>query len=77
MFIMININNLIKKFGKKIKIERIKRDWSQEKLSEVADLHPSTISSIETSKYLPGIDTAAKLANAFGLTMDQLMDFNF
>lgn len=73
---MIDIEHLSKNFADKVLLERTKRRWSQEKLAEYADLHRTTISSIENQKFFITIDNAAKIANAFEMTMGELFDFN-
>lgn len=73
----IDIENLAENFANKLRIERAKRRWTQEKLAELADLHRTTISAIECGKFFPTIDNAARIANAFNLTIDELFDFNF
>ncbi len=41
---------LLKKFGKNVKIQRIKRDLTQEKLAEIMDVSQNYIASIECGK---------------------------
>ena len=74
---MINLDKLPKEFGKKIKIERIKRDISQERLAEMADLHRTTLGGIEHGKNMPTLETIAKLANALELSLSEIVNFNF
>ena len=69
---MININELPKKFGKQVKIERIKQDISQEKLAELADLHRTTLGIIEKGKAFPTLDSIAKIANALNIKLSEL-----
>ncbi len=73
----IDLDNLSKKFGKKIKIERIKRDISQEKLAELANIHRTTLGQIENGKNSPTLDTVARIANALNITLLELLDLNF
>ncbi len=73
----IDIEHLGENFAKKLRIERAKRKLSQEKLAELADLHRTTISAIEREKFYPTIDNVAKIANALGLSISELFDFNF
>ena len=42
-----NKNELLKKFGKNVKIERIKKDLTQEMLAEIMDVSQNYIASIE------------------------------
>lgn len=73
---MANIDKslLNKKLGIKIKFERIKRELSQEQLSELADLNPNTIGRIERNEISPTIITVEKIANALGMTFIELID---
>lgn len=43
-------DNLLRKLGKQIKVERTKKDLTQEKLAELAKLTMLTIGSIENGK---------------------------
>ncbi len=52
-------------------------DISQEKLAELAGLNRTTISAIERCKMSPTLDTVGSLANAFGLTIEEMFNFNF
>jgi len=64
----------IKKFGMKVKLERIKQSLSQEKLAELADLNKNSIGSIERGETSPSIDTVNAIANAFGISICELVD---
>ncbi len=74
---MIDIESLPVSFSKKLQIERVKHNFSQEKLAELSGLHRTTISAIERCKLSPSIDTVAKIANAFDLTFAEIFDLNF
>lgn len=62
------------KLAIKIKLERTKRGWSQEKLAEIAKLSTTYINSIEHSTNSPTIDTLVKIASAFGIEVVDLID---
>lgn len=52
---------------------RVKKGWSQETLSELAGVPRSTISSLETNKYVcEDLPTAHSIAQALGCSMDDL-----
>ena len=68
-----NLGNLSKNFGKRIKIERIKQEISQEELAELAGLHRTTLGSIENGKTSPTLDSIARIANALKLTISELL----
>ncbi|MBN1224160.1 MAG: helix-turn-helix transcriptional regulator [Candidatus Aminicenantes bacterium] len=61
--------------GTRIRELRKARGWSQEKLGEMADLHPTYIGGIERGERNVALENLANLAAAFGLTLSQLFDF--
>jgi transcriptional regulator with XRE-family HTH domain len=63
------------KFGKRIKFERIKLDWSQEILAEKANISRSTITSVERNTSSPTLDVVEKLAKALGYEPHELLIF--
>lgn len=67
------INN---KICLKIKMERTKRRWSQEQLSELADLSTNSIGAIERAVSSPTVYTLAKIANAYNMTVSELTDIS-
>jgi transcriptional regulator with XRE-family HTH domain len=73
---MINLDLLSKKFGKKVKIERIKQDISQEELAEASGLHRTTLGAIENGKNSPTLDSMARIANALNLTLMEIVELN-
>ena len=74
---MTDSNILYKKFGKKVKIERIKKEFSQEKLAELSNIHRTTIGYIENGKARPSLWVVAQIANALNLTLSEMVDLNF
>ena len=79
MIIMMNkrIKNISKNIGKRVKIERIKQDISQERLAELSDLHRSTLGLIENGKISPTLDSIAKIAGALGVSLSEIVEFDF
>ena len=59
--------------GKRIKIERIKADLTQEKLAEMSGVSPAHMSNIETGTTRVSLTTMVAIANALGVNMDDLM----
>ena len=59
--------------GKRIKIERIKADLTQERLSQKAGVSPAYMSNIETGSTRVSLTTMVAIANALGVIMDDLM----
>jgi transcriptional regulator with XRE-family HTH domain len=61
--------------GRRIRELRKSRGWSQEKLGELADLHPTYIGGIERGERNVALENLSQLAAAFGLTLSQLFDY--
>ncbi|PVY37133.1 helix-turn-helix transcriptional regulator [Pontibacter virosus] len=55
-----------------IKVERAKKDMTQEQLAEALCVSRQTINAIEKNKYLPSTLLALKMSNLFGLTVNEL-----
>ncbi|MBP3821521.1 helix-turn-helix transcriptional regulator [bacterium] len=66
--------NINEKIGTKIRLERVKRKWSQEKLAELADINKNSVSSIERAEWSASIETIAKIAEAFGMELPDLVN---
>jgi len=66
-----NINKIV---GKKIKLERIKRDLSQEQLADLSNISKNFVGAIERAEWSPTIETLAKIANAFEISLPELID---
>ena len=60
--------------GKKIKIERIKKDFSQEKLAEKVGVSTRTISLIECGLQHPKFFLVAKIAEILNFDINILLD---
>ena len=74
---MTNLNAQINiKVGTKVKLERTKRNISQEKLAELAGISKNFVGAIERGESSPTVDTLAKIADAFGLTFSELTDIS-
>lgn len=57
-------------------IRRLRREqkWSQEKLAEIAGLHPNYIGGIERGERNVAIDNIEKISKAFGLKVRDLFE---
>jgi transcriptional regulator with XRE-family HTH domain len=64
-----------KKFGKKVKILRIEKGWSQEKLALSADLDRTYIPSIEKGERNVSITVIEKIAKALQIEIHNLLNF--
>ena len=62
-----------KSIGKRIKINRINADLTQEKLSELIDISPTHLSNIETGTTRVSLTTLVSIANALSVTADDLL----
>ena len=62
-----------KKFGKKVKLLRVEKGWSQEKLALTADLDRTYIPSIEAGRRNVSIVVIEKIANALNVEIIELL----
>ncbi len=68
--------SLSKKFGMRVRFERMKRDWSQEQLADLAGIGRTTITSIERNISSPTLDIVEKISKALEYEPYQLLKFN-
>lgn len=59
--------------AERIRLYREQRGWTQKELSERAQLPQSRVSELESGKQWTTAANILKLAQAFGITMEQLM----
>ena len=64
-----------KKFGAKVKLLRLEKSWSQEKLALTADLDRTYIPSIEAGKRNVSITVIEKIAMALDVEIFELLIF--
>ena len=69
---MSNISTLARKFATRVRFERIKRKYSQEKLAELTNISRNSISLIETGKINPTILKVIDIANVLGVELSVL-----
>ena len=62
--------------GDKIKRIRYKYNISQEELAETLEINRNYLSRIENNKSLPSADILVKLALAYNISVDNLLDLN-
>ena len=62
-----------KAIGKRIKIARIKADFTQERLAEAVEISPPHMSTIETGTTRVSLSAIVNLANALSVTVDDLL----
>ncbi len=66
---------ILKKFGRNVKIERIKKDLSQDNLAEIMDVSPNYITRIETGRQNMSLAKIGELAAALNVDMEDLLKF--
>ncbi len=71
----IKIDEIDKKIGMNIRLERTKRSISQEGLADLAGVARSTMGVIERGEKSPSIQTIAKVANALNIDIYKLFIF--
>lgn len=71
-----NKNELLKKFGKNVKIERIKKDLTQEQLAEILDVSQNYIACVETGKQNMSLWKILELAQALNTNIENLIKFS-
>ena len=51
---------------------RAERDWSQKDLAERLEVSRQSVNAIETGKYDPSLPLAFRIADVFGLPIEQI-----
>ena len=72
---VIKIDEIDKKVGLNIRLERVKRGISQEILADMAGIARSTMGIIVRGEQSPSLQTVAKVANALQIDMYKLFLF--
>ncbi len=72
----IKVTKITKLFGKKVKIERVKKDLSQDDLAELSGISRPTIGAIERGENAPSIETAANIARGLGIDLYKMFIFD-
>jgi putative transcriptional regulator len=57
-----------------IKVERAKKDLTQQDLAERVQVSRQTINSIEAGKYVPSTVLALKIARVFDVTLESIFE---
>lgn len=66
---------LLKRFGKNVKIERIKKDLTQEQLAERMNVSQNYIACIETGKQNMSLGKILELSQHLGSNIEDLLTF--
>ncbi|MBQ3819388.1 helix-turn-helix transcriptional regulator [bacterium] len=67
-------DKLLKVFGFNLKVERMKRGWTQAQFAEMLNVHEKHVCKIETGKQNITLKTLAKISNVLGSTESSLLD---
>ena len=67
---------LLKKFGKNVKIERIKKDLTQEQLAEIMNVSQNYIANIERGKANMSLAKIYELSNFLNVNIEKLLIFS-
>ena len=66
---------LLKRFGRNVKIERIKKDLTQEQLAERMNVSQNYIACIETGKQNMSLGKILELSQHLGSNIEDLLTF--
>jgi len=70
-------HKVLKRLGKNVRSIRLKRKWTQEKLAEMAGMHPVYVSYIEKGTRNPSISKIIQLAIALKCTPVEIFNHIF
>ena len=56
----------------RLKVLRAERDWSQQDLADRLDVSRQSVNAIETGKYDPSLPLAFRIAELFGLAIEDV-----
>jgi transcriptional regulator with XRE-family HTH domain len=65
------MEDLLRCLGRRIRELRVERGWSQEKFSEICDVHRTWMGQIERGKNI-SVNTLANIADGLGVTLSTL-----
>jgi putative transcriptional regulator len=56
----------------RLRVLRAEREWSQQQLAEALEVSRQSVNAIETGKYDPSLPLAFRIADVFGLTIEDI-----
>jgi putative transcriptional regulator len=56
----------------RLKVLRAERDWSQQELADALGVSRQSVNAIETGKYDPSLPLAFRIADVFGLRIEDI-----
>ena len=57
-----------------LRVLRAERNWSQQDLAERLEVSRQSVNAIETGKYDPSLPLAFRIADNFGLSVEEVFD---
>lgn len=69
-----NETDIARSCADRIRREREARGWRQQDLADITGIARPNIARLESGKRMPKISTLQKIAEAFGLRMEEMMD---
>ncbi len=70
----LDATTLTRDIGRRVRVLRAERGWSQEVLAELAGLHRNYIGHVERAEIHVSVVQLARIAQAFGLRLGVLID---
>ena len=67
------MSDIVLRFGKRVKLSRMKQKLSQERLAELCGLHPTYIGQVERCEKNCTLETAEKIAGGLGVPLSDLI----
>ena len=58
----------------RLRVLRATRNWSQQALAERLEVSRQSVNAIETGKYDPSLPLAFRIAELFGLTIEEVFE---
>ena len=58
----------------RLRVLRAERAWSQQDLAEKLGVSRQSVNAIETGKYDPSLPLAFRIADVFGLTIEEIFE---
>jgi transcriptional regulator with XRE-family HTH domain len=66
---------ILTRFGQRVREERLKKNYSQERLGELAKVHRTYVGMIERAEKNITLTNMEKFAKALGKKVNELIDF--
>lgn len=60
-------------FGQTVRLQRKTVGLTQEELADLAEIHPTYVGLVERGERNPSLDVAARIADALGFTLAELI----